>query len=182
MRTCLFQDILGQNFSDSSNVNSISTLKSQDWTINKFDYLQVYTDFFFYPVTHWTVDILLRKNRPRLNWFLNSKPKLFNWAIWGRCWRPHKGLEITWNKRLITMFRVIFLICKETGTSWARWAGLSGYNLFLQSVDVSESLLRLLSPAHLPEISFPTSGHYCVYNCLFQNKVSLLQKQYTLII
>ena len=41
----LFQDILGQNFSDFLNANSVNPMKSQHWTIDKFDYLPVSVQF-----------------------------------------------------------------------------------------------------------------------------------------
>ena len=41
----LFQDILQQNFSDFLNANSVNPMKSQHWTIDKFDYLLISVQF-----------------------------------------------------------------------------------------------------------------------------------------
>ena len=41
----LFQDILQQNFSDFLNANSVNPMKSQHWTIEKFDYLLISVQF-----------------------------------------------------------------------------------------------------------------------------------------
>lgn len=95
---------------------SVSPIKSKDRIIDKFGYLCVYTDIFLNLMNSccWILDLLLRTKQPRLTKLVSQvKSKIIQPSCMEKLLTFHKGLDITWYQNPVTMFGVIFVICKE---------------------------------------------------------------------
>lgn len=103
---------------------------------------------------YWIGNIWLRTKQPRLTKLVfQVKTKIMQLICLGKSINHPQGFR---NKLVLKTYPHVWsYICdlERSQDVRARWAGLSGFHLFLP-LDVSVSLLSVPLPVHVPEISF----------------------------